>query len=467
MSEPIGESIEAKDLPPPRISQEKIDRLLKSLSADSKIVADGSSSSTASQIQPLSGRQVLVPAFGGVAFYEGELCPETRSKNDAIDNEEKEEIVYIATSTAEQTKNLSGKKQPNKNEPDEKNISEVKLSEAIEWLRKHSSVDKKSTATTSRSAEAKATEAGTSKASSSSTKQASAKASKKPSIPQSRSHEVYQRPAGPMFNINEEYSADGRRIVGEAVNLSTRLKAVYGDDNPENFNDEDEKEDDSVPTQHEGEAEPISTKTVSDEDYDRIAKRLEELALMEEEETKRIKEGRTKTVQPLGGGSVVKPKKSKSSSSFGFQKGFLNKKKPAKKKTDVLKNQVPTDPKPSSTGGVTIDVSQNKIHEIPREGRQQPVPSRKPQYQTPATQSITANKLLDSSVFSGNVSERSTTMGSQTMSSGVISKDVAARVAANEQTQSLQNELEQQQRQARPKRVSRFRQQRQQEQQQR
>ena len=146
---------------------------------------------------------------------------------------------------------------------------------------------------------------------------------------------------------------------------------------------------------------------------------------------------------------------------------FSFRKKPAKKTPAVPKNQDPKDSKPSSTGGVTIDVSQNKIHEIPREGRQQPVPSRKPQYQTPATQSITANKLLDSSVFSGNVSERSTTMGSQTVSSGVISRDVAARVASNEQTQSLQNELEHQQRQARPKRVSRFRQQRQQEQQQR
>ena len=452
----MGDLVEANDLPPPRISQEKIDRLLKSLSADSNIAADGSSSSTTPQRQPLSGREVLIPAFGGVAFYEGELCPERRSKAGSGDEKEKDEIVFVATSKTEPTT----KKQQNQNEPDESDISEVKLSEAIEWLRKHSSVDNESTTASTTKSEASLPKT------SSSTKQASSKVSKKSAIRKARSQEAYPPPAGPMFNINEEYSADGTRIVGEAVNLSTRLKAVYGDDNPENFNGEDEKEEDPIAN---GEKAEASTKSVSDEEYDRIAKRLEELALMEEEETKRIKEGRAKPAKPLGGGSVTKAAKSKSSSSFGFQKGFLNKKKPAKKKSAEPKKQAPAATKPSSTGGVTIDVSQNKIHEIPREGRQQPVPSRKPQYQTPTSQSITASKLLDSSVFSGQVSERSNTTVSPSLSSGVISKDVAARVAANEQTQTLQHELEQQQqqRQARPKRVSRFRQQRQQEQQQR
>ena len=447
----MGDLVEAKDLPPPRISQEKIDRLLKSLSADSNIAADGSSSSTTPQRQPLSGHEVLIPAFGGIAFYEGELCPERRGKAGSSDEKEKEEIVFVATSKTEPTT----KKQQNQNEPDESDISEVKLSEAIEWLRKHSSADDKSTTASTTKSEASLPKT-------SSTKQVS----KKSTIRKSRSQEAYQPPAGPMFNINEEYSADGTRIVGEAVNLSTRLKAVYGDDNPENFNGEDEKEEDPIAG---GEQAKASTKSVSDVEYDRIAKRLEELALMEEEETKRIKEGRVKPAKPLGGGSLTKAAKSKSSSSFGFQKGFLNKKKPAKKKSTEPKKQGPAATKPSSIGGVTIDVSQNKIHEIPREGRQQPVPSRKPHYQTPTSQSITANKLLDSSVFSGQVSERSNRTVSPSLSSGVISKDVATRVAANEQTQTLQHELEQQQqqRQARPKRVSRFRQQRQQEQQQR
>ena len=147
----------------------------------------------------------------------------------------------------------------------------------------------------------------------------------------------------------------------------------------------------------------------------------------------------------------------------------MNRKKPAKVKAVKPKNQASKDSKPSATGGVTIDVSQNKVHEIPREGRQQPVPSRKPQYQTSVDKSTNSNRLLDSSVFSGQISERRGPIGASVNNSGVISKDVAARVAANEQTQSLQHELDQQQqqRQARPKRVSRFRQQRQQEQQQR
>ena len=464
-------TVEAKDLPSPKLSQQKIDRLLKALAANPILNSDSSST------PKLKGREVLVPAFGGVAFYEGELFPDTRSKPGSSPSEEEETIVIP---TIETTKKLAGGKQ-HQNQPDEKDVTVVGLSEAIEWLQKYSisSNDSskprisgvKATNTGANVATKPASDNGVSKPPSS-TKPNSAPTSKQ-SLPKSRSRapDYYpdQAPAGPMFNINEEYSVDGTRIVGEAVNLSTRLKAVYGDDNPENFSEDSKMEEDDAPldpTLAEEKEKPVTSAkaAVSDKDYDRISKRLEELALMEEEEAKREKEGRRKPAKPLGGegrskaSTQTKKAKGKSTSSFGFQKGFLNKKttktKPAKRDST------------SSQSGVTIDVSQNKVHEIPREGRQQPVPARKPsqQDQGHVAQSSNDSRLLDTSIFSGQISERSMPMGSS--SSGVISRDVAARVAANEQTQSLQHELQQQQRrQARPKRVSRFRQQREQEQQ--
>ena len=462
----MGDSIDANDLPPPRISQEKIDTLLRAI--DPLVATSGSSPSTLPSVQKLKGREVLIPAYGGVAFYEGELCPDTRSKPGS--KEEEEEIVYIATPT--ETK--ATKRSVGKDHNDEKDVATVGISEAIEWLRRHSSDAKNSETTT----EARATKAPAKAAIKPSGKAAGP--SKSPSStpaksypPKSRSREPVQAPAGPMFNINEEYSADGKRIIGEAVNLSTRLKAVYGDENPVHATENDPKDVE--------EERPAPTKKISDDEYVKISNRLEELALMEEEEAKRIKEGRRKPAKPLGGGTPtpITKNKAKPTSSFGFQKGFLNKKKAtraakccdkdnpfkANKKGCGPSCSTKKDSKPSPTsGGVKIDVSQNKVHEIPREGRQQPVPSRKPQDQSLGAQGGT--RLLDSSVFSGQVSERS-----PPLNSGVISKDVAARVAANEQTQSLQHELEQQQqqqqqRQTRPKRVSRFRQQRLQEQQQ-
>ena len=116
-----------------------------------------------------------------------------------------------------------------------------------------------------------------------------------------------------------------------------------------------------------------------------------------------------------------------------------------------------------SGGGVKIDLSKNKVHEIPREGRQMPIPKKQPPQQDQKFEEqysrVNENnsRLLHSSVFSGRISERNE-------ATSVISADVAKRVAANEQTQSLQHELAQQQRQTRTKRVSRFKQERQQEQ---
>ena len=516
------------------LPREETDRLLRALTIADPSVAGSK----------LKGREVLVPVFGGVAFYEGELRPESRRKSGSGKEEEEEEIVYL--STAETTKRSDNQQQQQQRQRQrqqqqqkkntEKDVIPVSLSDAIEWLSKNS------TDAVEASSESK-TEGATKQQAAPVPLQKSSNMQPTP-VSRSRSREpgaAQNAVAGPMFNINEEYSADGIRIVGEAINLSSRLKAVYGhgdndndttttpsnnknnnnNNNPENTKihhnpppyaygtkGEDSKtEAENAPfdptlvaeeTTASSSVNAASTKQVSDEEYHRISKRLEQLALMEEEESKREKDGRRKPAKPLGGGgsgglsAVAQRAKPKSkSSSFGFKKGFLNNNASAsKKKVTNSKPKVSQDGDATaiatasyttgaqSSGGVTIDVSQNKVHEIPREGKQQPVPVRKPPRndrlfespQPPHPNSTTnANRLLDTSVFSGQISERRlpVSVPSPPM---VISADVAARVAANEQTSSLQHELEQQQRQhqqrqTRPKRVSRFKQQRQEEQQ--
>jgi len=565
-------------LPPPRLSREETDRLLRALTIADPSVAGSSSSPLPPSLplplqsplpspqslppqQKLKGREVLVPVFGGVAFYEGELRPESRHKSGSScgKEEEEEEIVYLSTAeTTKRSDNQQHQQQQQHQKPTEKDVIPVSLSDAIEWLWKNSThaVEASSKSKTEARTKNAAASNDKTKPSGATNQQAahgpvpSQKSSSMQPTPvsRSRSHEpgaAQNAVAGPMFNINEEYSADGTCIVGEAINLSSRLKAVYGDgdddndttttnnnNNPENTKvhhnttpyaygtkGEDSKaEAEDAPFDLVGEdtttsssVNAASTKQVSDEEYHQISKRLEQLALMEEEESKRKKDGRRKPAKPLGGGGsgglsavarIAKPKSK--SSSFGFKKGFLNnnasasKKKATKTKPAVAQGGDATatatasftsaalecSPKQTS-GGVTIDVSQNKVHEIPREGKQQPVPVRKPPRndqlfespQPPHPNSNTnTNRLLDASVFSGQISERRLPIGASPLPSPspptVISADVAARVAANEQTSSLQHELEQQQRQhqqrqTRPKRVSRFKQQRQEEEQQR
>lgn len=560
----ISTARDGNGLPPPMLSREKTDRLLRALTVDPSVPSSSSSSSSPSSPPPpqqkLKGREVLVPVFGGVAFYEGELRPESRRKSGSSgEEEEEEEIVYLSTA---ETTTRSGKQQQQhhhqqQNKSTEMDITPVSLWDAIEWLWKNSTHAVEASSKSKTEARTKNVAASNDKTKpSDATKQQAAPApvqqsSNKQPTPYSRSREpgaAQNVVAGPMFNINEEYSADGTRIVGEAVNLSSRLKAVYGDDDNDNTDDNnniyhtttpyayDTKGEDSKTEADDAPFDPTlvveettttasssvnaaSTKQISDEEYSRISKRLEDLALMEEEESKRKKDGRRKPAKPLGGGgsgsegvSAVAGRAKSKSSSFGFKKGFLNNNASASKKMAMQTKPATTttmsSPKASqggdatatatatascttaafevsakqASGGVTIDVSQNKVYEIPREGKQQPVPVRKPprndrlfeSHQPPHPNNTNTNRFLDASVFSGQISERRLPVGALPLppTPTVISADVAARVAANEQTNSLQHELEQQQRQhqlrqTRPKRVSRFKQQRQEEQQQR
>jgi len=569
-----GLTTSGKSLPPPNLSIDEIDRFYKTLTTNSNGGKSSERTTTA-----LKGRKVLVPAFGNIAFYEGELAPKT------VDGDE---IVYVSTPNAKNSSAITSKKTtiPLKEEqqyhaqkptlPAKEDITPMRLSETIEWLKMNSSFAGKSEiakATTKMVINDKEKMNNSSNDASISPSTAPKKPILKPSSPittKPSSPTTSSTSQGPMFNINEEYSADGRQIMGEAVNLSTRLKAVYGDQNPKQPWNNPESKTEAYTKEEDGGAAspakeiPISKqkKQVSDQECDRISKRLEELALMEEEEAKRVKEGKKVPLRPLGGGAAKDGGKQRRSnndkSSFGFKKGFLNNssnsnksksnKKVTAKKTTVVgvtttnanttspssmpskqndlsstqiqiklpqrdqkfedehsrfkisctkaspPGDVTTDTSPNkiqrklperdkkfeeehtrfklsckeeglepSGGGVKIDLSKNKVHEIPREGRQMPIPKKQPPQQDQKFEEqysrVNENnsRLLHSSVFSGQISERN-------KATSVISADVAKRVAANEQTQSLQHELAQQQRQTRTKRVSRFKQERQQEQ---
>eukprot|EP00536_Pseudo-nitzschia_multiseries_P009315 jgi/Psemu1/22888/gm1.22888_g len=534
-------------LPPPNISRDEIDRLLNALLMPTDQTASEKSSPPYSQ--KLAGREVLIPAFGtGVAFFEGELRPKTRAKavhgsgSSSSKNDEEEEMVCI--STAPQTNCVAGqrasaqKQKPNNASiPTNEDLVSVSLSDALDWLRKHSSFANSEIAgSTVRKPGPPAKESPQTPAPKVTTAKPkpTAAGKPKPEIPNantttakatnigtgtstSTEHSRMDEVSPIMFNINEEYDEHGKRVYGEAVNLSSRLQAVYGDASPShsdtNYSEEKDDSTGGGPTSTsmhaKGEenmpAAKKKKKVVSDEEYDKISRRLEELALLEEEEAKRKKQMRS-SPKTLGSTSkkTAASSSSSSSSSFGFKKGFLNstkrsspkKKSPpavAKSTTNAttLKSMPTTStPKPNGSedpvpkipsGGVTINTSKNQIHEIPREGRQQPLPQRNTQQQQqqqqqiaplPSTHNATASstRLLDSSVFSGHISERpAVPSSSSSSSSSAISAETAARLAANEQTQSLQHELAQheQQMSSKPRRVSRFKQQRQQEQDQR
>jgi hypothetical protein len=140
-------------------------------------------------------------------------------------------------------------------------------------------------------------------------------------------------------------------------------------------------------------------KALSKGEYKQLSQRLEELARLEELET-----------------SSMSDKSKKKSTSGGWGKGFLNRpsKKKTFKKTNVLSsNPIPslishTGPSPSS--GVSFDLGQNKVQEIPSIPGTRPIAKTpllsSPNHATATSASLTSRNLVNSSVFSGLVQER-------------------------------------------------------------
>ena len=494
------------------LSQDQIDQLLKVMTTTTTATAPTSSSSSSSssshqtKLAKLKGRDVLIP-FNKIAFYEGELNPETTltqstTKLDTNDDNKvanvggnkgdvdddggggsgEVEVVYVNLTT-ETTATTTIASTSSSSSNYDNNLHRMTVPDTINWLRSSSS-SLKSTSTSKPKPKPKEGKVdGRENRNSSNRRDDDGGGSSGVPIP-----------SVSVFNIQEEYTADGKCVFGKAVDLSARIQHVYGKngngDGDNNENDESKSDDDNVSSDKcdsdsgtdtvaadiDGVVSSSKKKEVSDEEYDRIAKRLDELALLEQQEANM--KGRRPKSKPLGS----------TSSGFGFKKGFLNNnnnssstnKKKKKKQLQSSEEMNATSnnrerkiSSSSSVGGgdrdrVTIDTSKNKIREIPREGNQQPLPIRKTnntttvqnnQQQQQHQQQQHNTRMLDRSIFSGQISERNTNnINTTTNTTPVIISETTASTPTSSATttQEVQEPMKK-------KRVSRFKQQLQQE----
>jgi hypothetical protein len=465
--------------PPPLISKVQADQLLEIICNDN----NDSSVRVGGEVS-LQGRPVLIP-FGRCAFFEGELQPNkivVPKKNAEGEDVEttmespagatstnlhppphqavtEQEEVYIAVPTtiragkADATTTTTTTTDSTTTDP-----LPVPLSEAIRWLKDHSS-----------SIDSKPMAKGGNKPPPTEPKKTSTTPSKVRTT-SSHNNTSVASPADaafPLVDIQEEYTEDGRQVYGKAVDITSKLKELwktddrhsrggeekhpydYDDDNDDHTNlDVDESVAHNVLNDMIGESSsPKSSPsrssarpTVSDEEYDRLSKRLEELARLEEEEQQR--QPRTSSLQQSTKNNYAV--KNKKSTSLQFQRGFLNAKpKPAKK--TALKEEAVT-----KKSKITIDTTKNTIQEIPKVGRQQPVPPKQPLFQPHSSAPV----MMDAgNVFSGVIQERA--------ASGNPSAAAAKPTAATTSTASMNNNINDA---GKKKRVSRFAQERRQQQ---
>jgi hypothetical protein len=267
----------------------------------------------------------------------------------------------------------------------------------------------------------------------------------------------------PMMEIQEEYTEDGKQVYGKAVDVSSRLQHLWNKvdhDNsdgetktphPDDLDDHDQVgvggtlSNEAVAVEEASSPPPV----VSDEEYDRLAKRLEELEMLEDRELQM--EHRTKARHPTS----TKPKKQ---TGLSFQKGFLNAKPKTKPKAKTpavgataassaqASAPAATDEAVTKKSKITIDLNKNTVQEIPQEGRQQPLPPRQQQStQSPSQQRQT---MADSNMFTGHIQERTAVA---TTSGGTVSAEQAAASSCNANQRSTPTKK---------KRVSRFAQER-------
>lgn len=186
-----------------------------------------------------------------------------------------------------------------------------------------------------------------------------------------------------FFDIREEYDESGKQISAERINVAQMLQAAA----------QQESE-----TAHYGQNEPdmiikdqgaLGGKPLSDDAYDQLSQRLDELARLEEEEASALK---------------------KRTSKKGWNKGFLNTKKPAsiKKKPPAPESTAATikaAPKPATAPAAASDSvasrrrvgfsnQPDQVQEIPRVGQwsvqEMPKPS-----QTTISQTVLADQVAE------------------------------------------------------------------------
>jgi hypothetical protein len=344
---------DVQDLPKCRLSNDQVHKLL----------------TTTLDQQPLTGRTVLLPVTGQ-AFTIGQLKPAVVMANDNNNNnkEEVEQVQLLASTTA--------------------NFTTVSTKQAQLWLQ-----PKAATIAT--------------------TKPKSALKHKSTPPPPPATNSRQPPPQAAFMEIVEEYDASGKQIRSGAVNVSQQLDAIWNNaqepamvdqDQGWNDNDNDEVGDDQgeLPNLNA----TLKPKPVSDDDYQRLANRLDELARLEETGAAVPSPLSKLKPKPTTTTNTKKQTASSSSSGSGWGKGFLN-------NNNNVKSKTTSKPKAISFGA-------NHIQEIPRIGttpastitqqRQGHTPTQKP---TPTMENKKQTRPFDSSVFNGVVQERPVVMEQQ------------------------------------------------------
>lgn len=305
--------------------------------------------------QPLTNRTILLPVTGQ-AFRLGLLKPAVV----LVDNKKEEQVHILASPTS--------------------NLATVSTKQAQAWLQ-----PKPKTAATQ-------------------PKSALKHKNKSTPPPTNRQQQAPQSQSQLAFmEIQEEYDASGKQIRSGAVNVSQQLNAIWNNAEEPAMVDgqgwKDDEQEEQIMVQPPNIITPKPT-PVSDDDYQRLAKRLDELARLEE------------TGEALPKPTTIKKQaaataSTSSSSGSGWGKGFLN---------NSSKNTKSKSSKQPSSKPKAISFGANQIQEIPRIGTT-PASTITQQRQGHATATTPRNnnqtRPIESSVFNGVVQERPVVMEQQ------------------------------------------------------
>ncbi|KAK1741848.1 hypothetical protein QTG54_007421 [Skeletonema marinoi] len=424
----------ARDINPSDIRKDPLSldelRKIKSLIDVAKV---SGASKQATSCQPLTGRRVMVP-ITSKAFFEGVLQPPIKDSGSSSSVTAAEEQIVI---------NIGGGQ-----------LKEMTRVQACAYLDKQLNVLDKSN--TSKTKKTKAKSTALKKGFLNNTK--SKASDKKPASSQNKatiSKEILSSEEAmfPLMEIREECDIRGNIVNAEVINMSNTMKRI--DDRLKNEGDIAEagegaeigklladtlKESEADITtgldkiklkeeQADNNVEPTQETPVSNEDYEAILQRLEELELLEEEDAKSKKVNKTS---------------SKRLQSGGWSKGFLNANNKSTKKAQKEKHvkvdaNVKTIPSTRSTmtsaetqvkNNTRVSFSsKNEVKEIPRIGL-----NKVPQRPIPATTSAAtaADATLDSSSDLDPFTPRSTVPFEDNVFRGVVKERTSPIVKAND-----------------------------------
>jgi hypothetical protein len=346
---------------------------------------------------PLAGRSVLIPCTGQ-AFWVGELQP-------TLDPETGEEQLQVLLSVPPPSSKSTTKKKPkSKKSPITTTTAAAKTttsltvptSQVYSWLQSHASPPrppKSSLVSTTWSKKSLATNNTTSASTAKSpigTQPLSLQEPQQPPKPQQKQPQPLQPSLGGFVDIHEVYTADGRQVSGEAVDITHQLESLWQhhDNKKKNTNNNSNNNSSSAASSQTlatsttytdtATASPPPTTTttttpqtaVSDDEYHRLMTRLDELALLEEEQQQEA----PSTTRRLSGKSMASlQNKTKPSmmttttakKSAGWNKGFLNTGTKTKTKTKKVHSTINAIPTNTTTGSSSNSSGNSSSIEAP------------------------------------------------------------------------------------------------------